>query len=180
MYNLKVYTSNIYVANYRDTVANHGSVFSRNNLHFRSCIFTNCMFLIARHYHWRKAVSNKREIALLKKIQLVSKRRDNFKCWVLLLLFSLVLSSSHTHTYIYGTFSICRFLFCQCCENSKCYIYSGGRFLCRSLEAVIFCFLVSFSAVYSLFDIQSYFQLVYSTNMGIISLFIEVWWRNSR
>ena len=89
MYNLKVYTSNIYVANYRDTVANHGSVFSRNNLHFRSCIFTNCMFLIARHYHWRKAVSNKREIALLKKIQLVSKRRDNFKCWVLLLLFSL-------------------------------------------------------------------------------------------
>ena len=98
MYNLKVYTSNIYVANYRDTVVNHGSVFSRNNLHFRSCIFTNCMFLIARHYHWRKAVSNKREIALLKKIQLVSKRRDNFKCWVLLLLFSLVLSSSHRNS----------------------------------------------------------------------------------
>jgi len=101
MYNLKVYTANIYVANYGDTVANHGSVFSRNNLHFRSCIFTNCMFLIARHYHWRKAVSNKREIALLKKIQLVSKRRDNFKCWVLLLLFSLVLSSSHIYIYIY-------------------------------------------------------------------------------
>ena len=97
MYNLKVYTSNIYVANYRDTVANHGSVFSRNNLHFRSCIFTNCMFLIARHYHWRKAVSNKREIALLKKIQLVSKRRDNFKCWVLLLLF---LWYYHHHIHI--------------------------------------------------------------------------------
>jgi len=73
-----------------------------------------------------------------------------------------------------GTFYICRFLFRQCCENSKCYIYSGGRFLCRSLEAVIFCCLISFSAVYSSFDIQSYFQLVYSTNMGIISLFIEV------
>ena len=27
MYNLKVYTSNIYVVNYGDTVANHGSVF---------------------------------------------------------------------------------------------------------------------------------------------------------
>ena len=184
MYNLKVYTSNIYVANYGDTVANHGSVFSRNNLHFRSCIFTNCMFLIARHYHWRKAVSNKREIALLKKIQLVSKRRDNFKCWVLLLLFSLVLSSSHTHThthicmYMYGTFSICRFLFCQRCKNSKCYTYSGGRFLCCLLEAVIFCFLVSFSAVYSTFDIQSYFKLVdnfiQQIYMGIISLFIEV------
>ena len=26
MYNLKVYTSNIYVVNYGDTVANHGSV----------------------------------------------------------------------------------------------------------------------------------------------------------
>ena len=39
-------------------------------------------------------------------------------------------------------------------------IYSGGRFLCHSLEAVIFCFLVSFSAVYSSFDIQSYFKLV--------------------
>ena len=47
-----------------------------------------------------------------------------------------------------------------CCNNSKCYIYSGGRFLRRSLEAVIFCFLVSFSAVYSSFDIQSYFKLV--------------------
>ena len=62
--------------------------------------------------------------------------------------------------YIYGTFSICRFLFCQRFENSKCYIYSGGRFLCRSLEAVILCFLASFSAVYSSFDIQSYFKLV--------------------
>ena len=40
------------------------------------------------------------------------------------------------------------------------YLSSGGRFLCHSLEAVIFCFLVSFSAVYSLFDIQSYFKLV--------------------
>ena len=27
MYNLKVYTSNIYVVNYGDTVANHGSVY---------------------------------------------------------------------------------------------------------------------------------------------------------
>ena len=66
----------------------------------------------------------------------------------------------YIHTYIYGTFSICRVLFCQRFENSNCYIYSGGRFLCRSLEAVIFCFLVSFSAVYSSFDIQSYFKLV--------------------
>ena len=38
--------------------------------------------------------------------------------------------------------------------------YSGGRFLCRSLDAVIFCFLVSFSAVYSSVNIQSYFKLV--------------------
>ena len=50
----------------------------------------------------------------------------------------------------------------------------GGRFHCRSLEALIFCFLVSFSAVYSSVNIQSYFQLLYSVNMGIISLFIEV------
>ena len=27
MYNLKVYTSNVYVDNYGDTVANHGSVY---------------------------------------------------------------------------------------------------------------------------------------------------------
>jgi len=51
-------------------------------------------------------------------------------------------------------------LFCQCCNNSKCYVHSGGKFLCCSLEAVIFCFLVSFSAVYSLFNMQSYFKLV--------------------
>ena len=69
---------------------------------------------------------------------------------------------TYVYIYIYRTFSICRFLFCQRCNNSKCYKYSGGRFLCRSLEAVIFCFLVSFSVVYSLqlFDIQSYFKLV--------------------
>ena len=73
---------------------------------------------------------------------------------------TIIITHTHTHTYIYGTFSICRFLFCQRCNNSKCYIHSGGRFLCRSLEAVIFCFLVSFSAVYSSFDIQSYFKLV--------------------
>ena len=39
-------------------------------------------------------------------------------------------------------------------------IYSGGRFHCRSLEAVLLCFLVSLSAVYCLFNIQSYFKLV--------------------
>ena len=67
--------------------------------------------------------------------------------------------------------------FRQCCENSKCYIYSGGRFLCRSLEAVIFCFLVSFSAVYSSVDIRSYFKLVNKFIQQIwviISHFIEV------
>ena len=99
------------------------------------------------------------------------KRWDNLKYWVLLLLF-IWYYHHHIHiyiyifiyTYIYDNMyiyiSICRFLFCQRCENSKCYIYSGGKFLCRSLEAVIFCFLVSFSEVYSLFNIQSYFKLV--------------------
>ena len=76
--------------------------------------FNNTLYISDRHYHWRKAVLNKGEIALLKKIQLVSKCQDNFKCWVLLLFFSLVLSS-HTHThvyiYIYGTFSIADFFF---------------------------------------------------------------------
>ena len=45
-------------------------------------------------------------------------------------------------------------------EFKMLHIYPGGRFLCRSLESVIFCFLVSCSAVYSSFDIQSYFKLV--------------------
>ena len=62
---------------------------------------------------------------------------------------------------MYGTFSICRFLFLSTMRESKMLdIYSGGRFLCRLLEDVIFCFLVSFSAVYSSFDIQSYFKPV--------------------
>ena len=159
-----------------------------NAFHFLGiiCIFTNCMFLIAISITIEEKLFQIKAKQLLKKIQFVSKHQDNFKCRVVLLLFCLVLSSSHIYIYIYiymyiyGTFSICRFLFCQCCENSKCYIYSGGRFLCRSLdlEAVIFCFLVSFSAVYSSFNIQSYFKLVkkiiLETNMGIISLFIEV------
>ena len=34
MYNFKVYTSNIYVVNYGDTVANHGSVY-RPYLHYQ-------------------------------------------------------------------------------------------------------------------------------------------------
>ena len=75
---------------------------------------------------------------------------------------SIIITHIYIYIYIPGTFSICRFLFCQRCENLKCYMYSGGRFLCYLLEAVIFCFLVSFSAVYSSVDIQSwsYFKLV--------------------
>ena len=40
------------------------------------------------------------------------------------------------------------------------YTLEGDFSVARYVEAVIFCFLVSFSAVYSKFDIQSYFKLV--------------------
>ena len=57
MYNLKVYTANIYVANDGDTVANHGSVFSRNNLHFDDI---NCCLTIASYVGVMMIVTKKK------------------------------------------------------------------------------------------------------------------------
>ena len=70
-----------------------------------------------------------------------------------------------------GTVFICRFNFRQHCGHSRCYIHFGGRFFCLSLEAVMFCFLVSFQQ----FTFRSTSnQLAASTHMDIISLFIDV------
>ena len=70
-----------------------------------------------------------------------------------------------------ATVFICRFIFRNTADIQGVIYTSEGDFSCLSLEAVMFCFLVSFQQ----FTFRSTSnQLAASTHMDIISLFIDV------
>ena len=113
---------------------------------------------------------------------------------------------THTHAYIYMKHSqFADFFFVNAARIQNViyiyiYIYSGGRFLCCSLEAVIFCFLVSFqqfilrstsnhisSLLTNLFNKYGYhcsfrrsmmkgFTVISTPHLCFI-LFMDVWWK---
>ena len=62
MYNLKVYTSNIYVVNYGDTVANHGSVY-RPCLNYQKEEWV----LFYTHTHTQKYINWKSNVPMVTK-----------------------------------------------------------------------------------------------------------------